>query len=355
MTSEGDRDSARAIGSRTLVQASVLALVVLFCIISWLAFEFLLLIFASILCGVLFNGVANWLSNKTGMPYGVSLLLFFIALLGSLGAAVVLLAPSVAAQFESLADSLPRALEQWRGRAEDSTWMSFILDQRDRLEQAVAQSTGMFSIVTGVLSSITGAVSGFAIAFVLGICLSLSPKAYVGGFLRLVPQGYRPRAGEVLRATGSTLQAWLIAKLLEMLLIGVLTTVGLWFIGIELALVLGLIAGVLSFIPNIGPILAIVPAILLASLEGTETVIWVVALYLGIQAIESWGLTPWLQKRIVEMPPALTISVQILFGLLAGTLGLILATPLAAAGMVLINMLYVQDLLGDRSEPDATS
>lgn len=106
-----------------------------------------------------------------------------------------------------------------------------------------------------------------------------------------------------------------------MLLIGVLTTVGLWIIGIELALVLGVIAGLLSFIPNIGPILAIIPAVLLASLEGTETVLWVVALYMGVQAIESWWLTPWLQHRIVEMPPALTISIQILFGLLAGTLG----------------------------------
>lgn len=354
MTDEGDRYSARAIGIRTMVQASVLALVVLFCIISWLAFEFLLLIFAAILFGVLFNGIAQWVTDKTGMPYGVSLLLFFVLLIAALGAAGLLLAPRISTQFESLADNLPRALEQWRARAEDSTWMNFVLEQRDRLEQAVEQSTGVFSVVTGVLSSITGAFSSFAIAFVLGICLSISPKAYVGGFLKLIPLGYRSRAKQVLHETGSTLQSWLIAKLLEMLLIGVLTTVGLWFIGIELALVLGLIAGLLSFIPNIGPILAIIPAILLASLEGTDTVLWVVALYMGVQAIESWGLTPWLQQRIVEMPPALTISIQILFGLLAGTIGLILATPLAAAGMVLVNMLYVQDILGDRAESDAT-
>ncbi|QIB52374.1 AI-2E family transporter [Pseudomonas sp. OIL-1] len=350
MTDKGDPNSLRTVATRAMVQASVLALVVLFCIISWLAFEFLLLIFASILFGVLFNGVAQWVTDKTGMPYSISLLLFFVVLIIVLGAAVILLAPSISAQFESLADNLPRAIEQWRARAEDSTWMKFVLEQRERLEQAVEQSTGIFSVVTGVLSSITGAFSSFAIAFILGICLSISPGSYVGGFLKLIPRGYRPRAKQVLLETGSTLQSWLIAKLLEMLVIGVFTTIGLWLIGIELALVLGLIAGLLSFIPNIGPILAIIPAILLASLEGTETVLWVIALYMGIQAIESWGLTPWLQHRIVEMPPALTISIQILFGLLAGTIGLILATPLAAAGMVLINMLYVQDMLGDHAE-----
>lgn len=354
MTDQGNRYSARTVGARTLVQASVLALVVLLCIISWLAFDFLLLIFAAILFGVLFNGVAQWMADKTHMPYGISLLIFFVLLISALGAAGFLLAPSISAQFESLADHLPRALEQWRARADDSTWMRFVMEQRDRLEQAVEQSTGIFSVVTGVLSSITGAFSSFAIAFVLGICLSIGPTTYVGGFLKLIPLGYRPRAKQVLHETGSTLQSWLIAKLLEMLLIGVLTTVGLWFIGIELALVLGVIAGLLSFIPNIGPILAIIPAILLASLEGTDTVLWVIALYMGIQAIESWGLTPWLQHRIVEMPPALTISIQILFGLLAGTLGLILATPLAAAGMVLVNLLYVQDILGDRAEGEAT-
>ena len=98
--------------------------------------------------------------------------------------------------------------------------------------------------------------------------------------------------------------------------------------------------------------LAVIPALLLASLEGGRTVLYVAALYLFIQALESYVFTPWMQQRIVSVPPALTIAVQLLFGLLAGTLGLLLATPLAAVGMVLVRMLYVEDLLGDR--PQAT-
>lgn len=207
MTDQGDHPSARTVGVRTLVQASVLALVVLLCIVSWLAFDFLLLIFAAILFGVLFNGVAQWMADKTHMPYGIALLIFFVLLIIALGAAGFLLAPSISAQFESLADNLPRALEQWRARADDSTWMRFVLEQRDRLEQVVEQGTGVFSVVTGVLSSITGALSSFAIAFVLGICLSIGPTTYVDGFLKLIPLGYRPRAKQVLHETGSTLQS----------------------------------------------------------------------------------------------------------------------------------------------------
>jgi predicted PurR-regulated permease PerM len=159
----------------------------------------------------------------------------------------------------------------------------------------------------------------------------------------------------VLNESGSTLQSWLVAKLFEMLLIGGLTTLGLWLLGIELALVLGLIAGLLSFIPNIGPVLSVIPAVLLASLEGTRTMLYVVGLYTIVQALESYVFTPWMQQRIVSVPPALTISMQLLFGLLAGTLGLLLATPLVAVGMVLVRMLYVEDILGDRPEGDERS
>lgn len=357
MEQPGNSPSAKDLGARTLVQAGVLALVALLCIIGWLAFDFLLLMFAAILFGVLFSGTSHWISDKTGIPYTFSLAGFLLAFLICFGGGGYLLAPSVADQAQALSDSLPRAVERLQERANDTPWMSRIMEQQERAKEALSDNVGADVVLfaTGIVASIFGAITSFFIAFVIGICLSLNPGIYVHGLLKLLPLGYRDRAKEVLSKTGSTLQSWLIAKLLEMILIGVLTTLGLWLLGIELALVLGLIAGLLSFIPNFGPVIAVIPALLLASLEGGRTMLWVAALYLGVQAIESWGLTPWLQKRIVSMPPAITISMQILFGLLAGTLGLILATPLAAALMVMIGMLYVEDLLGDRDDDRQTS
>lgn len=347
---QGPKNSNRAIASRTLVQAGVVAAVVVFCWIIWLAFDFVLLIFASILVAALIHGVSCWISEKTGLSRNLAMLLFFVVLLALLGLGGWLVAPRIAEQFQALSDSLPEAVQRLRQRAEESAWMSRLLDQQERVESAITEN-GALSAITRVMSSTVSALASFVIAFAIGVALSLRPRLYVEGFLALVPAGYRPRAREVLEQSGSTLQSWLIAKLFEMALIGVLTTLGLWLLGIELALVLGLIAGLLSFIPNIGPVLALVPAVLLASMEGTRTMLFVVGLYTLIQTLESYLFTPWMQQRIVSIPPALTISVQVLFSLLAGTLGLLLATPLAAVGMVLVRMLYIEDLLGEGERP----
>ena len=135
-----------------------------------------------------------------------------------------------------------------------------------------------------------------------------------------------------------------------MLFIGVLTWVGLSIIGVPLALTLGLIAGLLSFIPNFGPILSAVPAILLAFIDSPTSALYVLALFVGVQLIESNLVTPMIERQTVELPPVLTIVSQLALAVLFGAVGLILATPILAVVMVLVQTLYIQDVLGD--EPD---
>lgn len=206
----------------------------------------------------------------------------------------------------------------------------------------------MASAAAKFFSSTFGGVGDFVFAMVVGLFLTLTPSVYLKGLMHLVPLGKRDRAREVLDATGSTLNAWLMAKITSMIVIGIMTTLGLWIIGIDLALVLGVIAALLSFIPNFGPVIALIPAALIALVSGPDQLMYVVILYLGVQAFESYLLTPFLQQRLVNLPPALTISTQVLLGALAGILGIILATPRTAAAMVMIKMWYVEDLLGDR-------
>jgi predicted PurR-regulated permease PerM len=139
-----------------------------------------------------------------------------------------------------------------------------------------------------------------------------------------------------------------------MILVTVVTASGLALLGIPLALTLGVIAGLLEFIPNVGPIVAAIPAVLIAFLSGPQTALYVMIFFLAIQQLESYILTPLVQRRAVSLEPALIITAQLAFATTVGALGMLLATPLAAGLLVAVKMLYVEDVLGDRVEVEGT-
>jgi predicted PurR-regulated permease PerM len=170
---------------------------------------------------------------------------------------------------------------------------------------------------------------------------------YVRGTIRLVPPDYRLRAGEILGALGYTLKWWLIGQGVTMLVVAVATWLGLWALGVPLAFVLGVIAGLFNFIPNFGPLFSAVPATLLALTVSPERAIAVIILFIVLQNLEGNVLTPLIQRKAVDLPPALGIIAQILLGILVGPVGLILAWPLCAAVVLAVKMLYVEDTLGD--------
>lgn len=153
-----------------------------------------------------------------------------------------------------------------------------------------------------------------------------------------------------MNAAAHTLRQWITAQLMSMTIVGILTGLGLWAAGIPLAFILGLIAALLAFIPNIGPVLAAVPALLLALAQGPSTVMWVAAVYIVVQGLESYAITPIIQKEKVSLPPALIIAAQLLLGVLFGILGLARATPLTAVVLTLTGMLYVEGFLEREAE-----
>ncbi len=184
----------------------------------------------------------------------------------------------------------------------------------------------------------------------LAIYLASEPKTYVAGFVRLFPKEKQERALAIVYQIGETLSWWLIGKGASMLFIGILTWIGLSIIGVPLALTLGLIAGLLSFIPNFGPILSAIPAILLAFIASPISALYVLALFVGVQLVESNVVTPLIERETVELPPALTIFSQLALTVLFGAVGLILATPILAVVMVLVQTIYIQDILGSETD-----
>ena len=183
------------------------------------------------------------------------------------------------------------------------------------------------------------------IVLFLGLFLAAEPRLYRDGAIRLFPRARRDRVGKVLDEAGEKMKWWLVGRFITMVIVAVTTAVGLKLIGVPLALVLGLIAGLLNFVPYVGPLVAAVPAVLLAASTDMRQAGLVVLLFVVIQTVEGYVLTPLIDRRMVSEPPALSLGSQLVLGMLAGTLGVMFASPLTVVGLLLVERLYVEDVL----------
>ena len=333
--------------SRTLIVVGMVATVVLVSLFLWTVIDVLLLTFAGILFAIFLRSLSQGIYRYTPLGEGWALVVVVLGLVTLLGVGAWLLAPRVAEQGDRLIERLPRAVQQIKKQVEEYQWSRHLFAQAPQPEEMLPENADVLTGAIGVFSTTLGALANVVIILFVGLFLAIEPKLYTDGLLRLVPIGKRARAREVLYAAGGALQWWLVGKVVAMLVVGVLTALGLWLLGVELALTLGLIAALLTFIPNLGPVLALVPAVLLALMHSPTRALYVILLYLAIQTVESYVLTPLVQRRTVSLSPALTITAQVALGVVLGGLGLVLATPLTVLLLVLIQMLYIEDTLGD--------
>jgi predicted PurR-regulated permease PerM len=332
---------------RTVVVVGVATAALLLLALLWYASQVLLLVFAGVLLAVFLNGTSAWLRDHTPLSYGWALSVVVLMLLAAIALAAALIGPQVATQVNELRAQLPQALGQIEEWLAQYGWTQQVLDQAPSAEELAPSGSNLLRRIGGIFSTTLGALGSFVIILFVGLYMAVNPLLYRDGLLWLVPSARRARLRAILDEVGGALRGWLIGQLVAMATIGTLTTLGLWLLGMPLALTLGLLAALLSFIPNIGPTLALVPALLLALLDGPTQLLWVLALYLGVQALESYLITPLIQQRAIDLPPALLIIAQLLMGVLSGGLGLILAAPLTAAALVLVKRFYVEDVLGD--------
>lgn len=342
--------SDQTFAGRVLITIGFVVLTALVLTVLYFTFDVILLIFAAALLAVFLHGLAEILGRYVKVGEGWLVLIVSLLLVAILAGAVALLAPDVAEQVRNLRVELPKSAQSAGNYISQFGWGRTLIDQLpsiDDVSQKVDPSL-LLSGVGGFFSSTIGAIGNFFIVILLAIYFASEPRFYVRGFVKLFPRRHRHRAAEVTASIGDTLRWWLIGKVGSMIFIGLLTWIGLSIIGVPLALTLGLIAGLLSFIPNFGPIISALPALLLAFIDSPITAVYVLGLYIGVQLIESNIVTPLIERETVELPPALTIVFQLALAVLVGGLGLVLATPLLAVIMVLVQMVYIQDVLGDR-------
>jgi len=330
-----------------LARVGIITSIVLVLLLLWYAVDVLLLVFAGILLAVFLHGLSDGVSRYTRLTEGWSLAAVIITIMLTTSGLVWWLAPSVAAQADELRRTLPESINQAEAWLTQYGWGRQLVERLPTFEEALPDRSDTFSRVTGVFSSTLSALANFVIILFVGIYLAVDSRTYTNGLVRLFPLNRRGRAREVVDELGFTLWWWLLGKVAAMVIVGCVTWLGLTILGVPLALSLGLLAGLLDFIPNIGPFVAGAPAVLIALMISPATALYVLIFYFVIQSLESYVLTPVLQQKTVKLPPALTIVAQVLLGVLTGGLGLILASPLAAVAFVLVRLLYIEDTLGE--------
>ncbi len=321
----------------------------------WIALDVLLLVFAGSLLAVFLNGLSQRLGRATGLSYRWALTAVSLGIIALAWLSGVLFWPSFAAQIDELREQLPPAVAQIQNEVLQYGWAQDLLERAPAPQDLLGSQNDMIAQATGIFSTTFSAILRFLIILFIGIYLAIDPGLYVRGLVRMAPLRYRPRARAILHAIGDTLWWWLVGRVIAMLLVGVMTWIGLWLLGVPLAFALGIIAALLDFIPNIGPWIAAVPGVLLALLQSPQQALYVALLYFVVQQIESYVITPIVQQKTVKLAPVVTIFAQVLLTFTLGGLGLLLASPLAAVVLVLVKMIYIEDVLGDPMDGTAAA
>ena len=335
-----------SIATALKVAAAVAAVMLLL----WLLWSVVLLLFFAVLLAATLRGTADWLSWRTGIRPNWMLALVSLVLVGIGVGFVLAIGPSLVQQGSDLVDSLTKELHTLQDKYGQTAWGKRIAQH---LQQPGGSSAGEIAApAMKVLGISLDLVASLVLLVITALYLAASPAMYINGTLRLVPIAHRARGREIMHETGRTLRRWLLGQVADMLAVAVLTALGLSLLGVPVPLALGALAGLLTFIPYFGAFMAGVPAVLVAFSVSPHLALLTLGVFLGVHLVEGYVISPLIQKRMVELPPAVTVIAMTVSGTLFGPIGIILGTPLAAACMVLVRELYVVDTLGDREVGD---
>jgi len=307
--------------------------------------DVLLVLFAASLLAVVMLSASRFVARHTGCNRRIALGLLLAIVLAAAAAFVWIGGGDIVARAGTLAAHLQDRLSQLEQALSGTSWG----DQVTGRVKEYVSGGHIAGIASGLATSTLGLVGTLVVLAASSIYMALSPRMYQDGALRLLPIPWRPRGREVTDALGETLAWWFLGQLVDMLVVGALTYAGLLALGAPLAGTLALIAALFNFVPYVGALAGAVPAVLVALGQSSELAVEVAVLFLIVQTLEGNVIAPLLQRRTVELPPLLTILSQTVFGTLFGIGGLVLATPLAAALLVFVRMVYVEDVLDDHA------
>lgn len=305
------------------------------------------LLFGSVLLAILLSATARRLNPRGLLPHAGAVAAVALALFALQAGFAIWLGPQLVEQFDQLRERVPEGFEAARAWLADREFGRKILSEVPPFADLVPSARRLLENTTRALTAGASRVAEGLVMLLVGFFFATSPERYLRGAVQLVPPPHRPRARDVLAATAHALRRWLLARAVLMLLIAVLMAAGLLLLGIELALPLALLAGLLSFVPYLGPALALLPALAMGLLKSPMHGLYVVILYMGVQVLESYVVNPLVEARAISLPPALIVIAQVVAATWLGAMGILLASPLLVVVVVAIQMLYLDARLGE--------
>ena len=334
--------------------------------LTWAFAATLFLIFAGVLLGVALNAMSNLLGRVVQLPHALRLTMVCLVAAAMLSGIVFLGGATIAQQTTALGNTLKSQLVNVKGFLERNGIDTGFLDIGNLSSAAedaapapappaptphnlpsagtIAASGGaIFSQSLKLILGTVSAVGNFFIVLFLGIAFATQPGVYRDGLLFMAPAKHRARATAIVDRIGETLERWLIAQIITMVAVFLVTWIGLSIIGIQSSFILGIQAGLLAFIPTVGAILGGLIVVLASLASGWVAALSAFILFLGVHALESYVLTPIIQRQALDIPPATLFAFQILLGVVFGIWGLALALPLMAIAKVMIDHFKTED------------
>ena len=316
---------------------AIVCLSLLFILFVRVAFNILLMTFMGVLIAVYFHGLADFIAQKTKANRKFSLFISITATITLLGGMIWIIGSTVQQQATQLSHALPQIIESAKTKLAGSTIGQQLLDYTSGdNSKKLGDAAGTF------FSSSFGVIGDLYIILFLGIFFTADPSLYKNRLLALVPSPHEADGSMVWDRMSIALKAWVKTKLMSMVLVTIVIAIGLRFIGLPGTLVLGLIAGLLDIVPNFGPVIAMVPGVLLGLMISPQMAVIAALIYVVCQTIVGSIFMPLINKKMINIPPAITLVSQLVMGVICGLMGIILAVPILLVLGILVDELYIK-------------
>jgi predicted PurR-regulated permease PerM len=318
--------------TRFVRRAFAAVLIVAVVVLLAYAIELILYVFAGILLALMLRTAGTWLRNTTGLSIQWSMAIVLAVFVITVFGTIWIFGLQIVHQADELFDTISQAYFEFQSK----------LQQYRIFRQLVSTSpaVNLGATATAAATGLLWMVGSVVLILFLGVYLSTGPQEYLESFLNFFSAEHRAKATKILESLGGALRWWLFGQLIAMVAVGILTTVGLLILKSPMAVSLGVMAGLLTFVPYIGALVSAVPAILIAMTQSSDLAVYVMFLYLLAHVVEGYIVVPLVQHKLVYLPPALILTNQLFMHAFAGAAGLTFATPVMVVAMVLIKRLY---------------